>query len=163
MSLTRKRPSPLLRAFLRAPIWLYRWHLGWLLGERFLMLTHTGRKSGLPRHTVIEVVTSDKSTGAYFVTAAWGEKADWYLNIRKNPNVLVQVRNRKFDAHAEQLSVPDAEARLWEYAQRHPATLEELTIVMLGERLSPTRETCHRLAEHAPVIGLIPVKPPHAS
>ena len=42
-------PGKALRLGLRLPIWLYRLHLSWLLGERFLLLTHTGRNSGLPR------------------------------------------------------------------------------------------------------------------
>jgi hypothetical protein len=39
-----------------APVSLYRLHLGWLLGHRFLLLTHTGRRSGLRRQTVLEVM-----------------------------------------------------------------------------------------------------------
>ncbi len=42
-------PGKVLRLGLRLPIWLYRARLGRLLGERFLLLTHIGRKSGLPR------------------------------------------------------------------------------------------------------------------
>ncbi|MFL7870015.1 MAG: nitroreductase family deazaflavin-dependent oxidoreductase, partial [Anaerolineales bacterium] len=71
-------PSKALRFGLRLPIWLYRLRLGWLLGDRFLMLTHTGRKSGLPRHVVIEVVQHDKETDTYYVVSGWGEKSDWY-------------------------------------------------------------------------------------
>jgi hypothetical protein len=29
----------------RAPIYLYRWHLGWLFGKRLPLLAHTGRRS----------------------------------------------------------------------------------------------------------------------
>jgi hypothetical protein len=32
------------------------WHLEWLFGERSLLLTHTGRRTGLRRQTVLEVV-----------------------------------------------------------------------------------------------------------
>ncbi|HVN16606.1 MAG TPA: nitroreductase family deazaflavin-dependent oxidoreductase [Anaerolineales bacterium] len=158
MTLTQKKPSPFLRAMLRAPIWLYRWKLGWLMGGRFLMLTHIGRKSGLSRQTVIEVVTHDETTGAYYVSAAWREKADWYLNIQKNPNVKVQVRNKVFDARAEQVSVEEAVSRLWAYAQRYPFAFRELVEVMLGENLPPTQETCQHLAQSVPVIALKPVQ-----
>ena len=121
------------------------------------MLTHTGRKSGLPRQVVLEVVEHDKETGAYYVAAAWREKADWYLNILKNPRVKVQVGNRQFEAEANPMSREEAERVLWAYAQKHPSALRELTVVMLGERLPPTRETCHRLAESIPLIALVPV------
>ncbi len=39
---------------MRAPIGPYRIGLGGLLGRRFLLLEHVGRRSGLPRHTVID-------------------------------------------------------------------------------------------------------------
>jgi len=35
-----------MKIFLRMPVWLYRLHLGWLLGNRFLCIAHRGRKSG---------------------------------------------------------------------------------------------------------------------
>jgi hypothetical protein len=38
---------------LRPPIWLYRLQLGWLLGERLLLLMHTGQSSGLLQQAVI--------------------------------------------------------------------------------------------------------------
>jgi len=156
MVLTRKKPTGMLRALLRAPIWLYRWNLGWIMGRRFLLLTHTGRKSGLNRQSVIEVVSYDKVTGLYYVAAAWRERSDWYRNIRHNPTVGVQVRNYSFQARAEQISTQEGEARLWEYAQKHPTAFGELVTVMLGERLPPDKETCHKVAESVPLISLIP-------
>lgn len=38
-------PRGLLCWFFRMPIWLYRFGLGRLLGDRFLVLTHIWRKS----------------------------------------------------------------------------------------------------------------------
>jgi len=157
MSITQKKPTGILRAFFRAPLYLYRIRLGWLLGSRFLLLTHTGRKSGLPRQTVIEVVTHDKDTGAYYVAAAWRKKADWYLNILQTPRVRVQVGNRQFEAEANQTSREEAQRVLWEYAQKHPFALRELSSMMLGERLEPTPETCARIAESVPLIALTPI------
>ena len=157
MGITEKKPTRILRALFRAPIFLYRINLGFLLGKRFLLLTHTGRKSGQPRQTVIEVVTHDKDTGAYYVAAAWRKKADWYLNILQNPRVKVQVGKRRFEAAANSTSREEAERVLWGYAQKHPVALRELSSMMLGERLEPTRETCGRLAESIPLISLNPV------
>lgn len=158
MTITKRKPSGLLRLLFRTPIFLYRMNLGFLLGGRFLMLTHIGRRSGLPRHAVIEVVDHDEEVGVYYVAAAWREKSDWYLNILKNPRVRVQVGNRKFEAEANQISSEEAQGVLWSYARRHPTALRELTLLMLGERLPPTRETCERLAESIPLIALVPVR-----
>lgn len=132
MSITKKKPSGILRTLFRAPIFLYQIKLGWMLGGRFLLLTHTGRKSGLPRQTVIEVVGHDKELDVYYVAAAWRKKADWYLNILQAPKVDVQVGSRQFEAEANQISKEEAEHVLWDYAQKHPVALRELTSVILG-------------------------------
>ena len=67
----RSSPGRLTRCLLRLPIWLYRLRLGWLLGGRFLLLNHTGRKTGLPRRTVLEIVHHDADNATLFVAAAW--------------------------------------------------------------------------------------------
>jgi len=48
----RSKPTGASRLAFRLPIYLYRLNLGWLLGHRFLMLVHRGRRSGLLRETV---------------------------------------------------------------------------------------------------------------
>ena len=157
MPITQKKPTGFFRALFRTPIFLYQINLGWLLGGRFLLLTHTGRKSGQSRQTVLEVVKHNNDTGAYYVAAAWRKKADWYLNILQNPRVKVQVGKKQFEAEANQTSREEAERVLWEYAQKHPLALRELSSMMMGERLEPTRETCARLAKSIPLISLDPI------
>ena len=156
MALTDKKPAGLLRALFRAPIWLYRWNLGWIMGKRFLLLTHTGRKSGLPRQAIIEVVSHDEATGVYYIAAAWQDKSDWYLNVRQTPAVGVQVRNYRFEARAEQIPVDGGAAQLWVYAQKYPAIFRGLAMVLLGERLPVNKETCRKVAESVPIISLTP-------
>lgn len=158
MTLTQKKPTGILRALFRLPISLYHLGLGWVFGDRFLLLTHTGRKSGLPREVVIEVVYHDKASGVYCIAAAWRRKSDWYLNILQTSKVRVQVGNKSFEAEAGQISEKEAEDVLWEYAQKHPFAMRELTVVMLGERLAPTRDICVRLAKSVPVISLKPIQ-----
>jgi len=140
----------------RLPIYLYRMHLGGLLGNRFLMLTTIGRKSGKPHQSIIEVVSYDKQTGEYTIASGWGDKSDWYRNLKKNPNVLVNVRRRKFRATAEQLSPVDAEKMLLRYAYNHPLAFRELARLMSGSSGENTEETCHRMAQDIPIITLYP-------
>ena len=83
----------------RLPIWLYRIGLCWLLGNRLLVLTHIGRKSGLARTFVLEVMRYTKETDTYFVAAGFGTKSIWLRNISQNSRVPVQVGHRRFDAH----------------------------------------------------------------
>ncbi len=146
----------LLRFGVKLPLWLYRAHLGWLLGERFLMLTHFGRKSGRPRETVLEVVDHDRATDSYVVASGWGEKPDWFQNVLKTPNVTIRVGLRQLDVKAERLTVDEAEQWLLNYARQHPRTFRELARFMTGEALASTRADCHRVSEAVPIVAFRP-------
>ena len=76
------------RWLVRAPIWLYRARLGFLLGSRLLMLEHLGRKSGTRRYVVLEVVARPRP-GTYVVASGFGTRAQWFRNVRANPHVRV--------------------------------------------------------------------------
>jgi deazaflavin-dependent oxidoreductase (nitroreductase family) len=157
MNLTEKEsPRGLLRWFLRMPIWLYRLRLGWVLGQRFLLLTHIGRKSGLPRKTVLEVVDRDPKEGVYFIASGWGERSQWFRNVQKTPDVAVRVGTRSFQATAKRLAQEEAADVLARYAERHPSAFKALSKAMVGEALGATREECLRLAQSVPLIELRP-------
>lgn len=76
---------PPLRWLLRMPILLYGLGLGWLLGGRFVLLTVRGRKTGLSRPVVLEVLGPDPQTGGLFVASAWGGSAQWLRNLEACP------------------------------------------------------------------------------
>lgn len=150
-------PRGILRLFLRLPVWLFRLHLGWLLLGRFVMFRHVGRNSGLPRYTVVEVVRHDRATGAYIIASGWGEKADWFRNIQKTPQVLLYTGWRQFEAIATRLSLEDAVQELCDYAQRHPVAFRYLAGLMIGRRLSGTMADCRTLAQSVPLVALVPI------
>lgn len=152
-SIVDRPPSKALRFGLRLPIFLYRIKLGWLLGDRFLMLTHTGRKSGLPRQVVIEVVKHDKENNTYYVVSGWGEKADWYRNIRKTSQVTVQSGGRKFQTTAEFISVEKAIEIVTTYAREHPIAFNELSGLFLGERMKSGSDAPERIARKMPMVA----------
>ncbi|MFQ5342950.1 MAG: nitroreductase family deazaflavin-dependent oxidoreductase [Anaerolineae bacterium] len=142
----------------RLPIWLYRARLGWLLGERFLLLTHTGRKSGLPRQAVLEVVRYDRATNTYYVVSGFGEKSDWFRNVMKTPQVTIQVGRRKMPAIAERLPLEDAERELLDYGRRHPTALRNLARI-IGYRIENTEEDVRALAQVLPIVAFQPAQP----
>ena len=79
-----KVPSPpkgLLGWLLTLPRYLFRAHLGFLMGHRFLVLVSQGRKSGLRRETPLEVVRYDKAKREAIVAAGWGRKTQWLHNV----------------------------------------------------------------------------------
>lgn len=149
----QNKPTGLLRLLLRAPLLLYRAGLGWLLGERFLMLHYVGYKSRLTRETVIEVIGSEKESDTYYVAAAWGSKSDWFRSVRSDPEVIIQVGKRKINAYAQILALEAAAQQLCKYAREHPAAFREISRLLTGKSLEGTNEECTQLAQTIPVIA----------
>lgn len=114
------------RAVLRAPIALYRMGLGGLLGHRLVLLTHTGRKSGLRRRVVLEVVGRGDEPGSYVIASGYGARSQWYRNILATPAVRYQVGARSFAGTAVPCPPEESGRRLADYAARHPRTAARL-------------------------------------
>ena len=119
-------PTGFKRLVFRAPIWLYSVGLGGLMGGRFLLLNHTGRKSGQPRQTVLEVADHDPESGTYYVASGFGKKSDWYLNILKTQKVEIQVGSKKIQATARALTPDESGKTMVGYAQRNPRAAKQL-------------------------------------
>jgi deazaflavin-dependent oxidoreductase (nitroreductase family) len=105
---------------LRLPVYLYRFRLGQLLGHRFLLLTHRGRRSGLLRRVTLEVLLYDPTTRESVVLSAWGKEADWYRNIVASPAVEVETGGERYAPAQRFLSTEEGHAAVTEYAIRHP-------------------------------------------
>ncbi|NIS82513.1 MAG: nitroreductase family deazaflavin-dependent oxidoreductase [Anaerolineales bacterium] len=153
-----KEPRPprgIMRIIFRFPITLYRAGLGWVFGDRALMLTHIGRISDLPRQAVIEVMRYDKESDTYFIASGWGEKSDWFLNIQKNPHVQVIVGRRRFKAVAKLLPIEQAADEILRYARRYPLAFRILTR-FIGYRVRDTEEDIRACAQVLPLFALHP-------
>lgn len=75
----------------------YRVGLGPVIGRIVLLLTTTGRKSGLARVTPLQYEIID---GQYYLASARGLRADWVRNIQANPAVTVRVKRQQFTGTA---------------------------------------------------------------
>jgi deazaflavin-dependent oxidoreductase (nitroreductase family) len=145
----------LLRVAFRLPIWLYRAHLGWLLGNRFVLLTHIGRTTRLTRQVVLEVLRHDRATDSYIIASAWGTKANWFQNIQKTPEVTINVGRQRLEATTERLPAELAKHEFQMYARRHPLIYRWGFMPIFGQR--PTTDTEFRLlAESTPVVAVRP-------
>ena len=102
----------------RAPVRLYRWGLGWLLGKRLLMLTHTGRRTGLRRQTLLEVVEY-RDQGPEVVVVSGFAQSDWLRNIEARPGEEVDVGSRHFRASHRFLGEEEAMRVIERYEQRN--------------------------------------------
>jgi deazaflavin-dependent oxidoreductase (nitroreductase family) len=119
-------PKGFSRLLWRAPIWIYRLGLGGLIKKRMLLLQHTGRKSGLPRQNVLEIVDHDEATDTYYVASGFGKKSDWYKNIVKQPNVTITVGRKEIPVMAAPLSPDESGQALVAYAHRNPTAAKNL-------------------------------------
>ncbi len=89
---------------LRAPLYLYQ--LGWgpaLNWIPLLVLTTKGRKSGLPRHVVVEFRRHGRK---FYIVSGWGASTDWYRNIEQNNRVTIQHGGQIVDALAQPVDDP---------------------------------------------------------
>ena len=143
--------SGLLRLLLRIPLILYRIRLGWLLGSRFLLLIHRGRKTGLQHRTVLEVLRS-KDHHCYVVASGWGEDSQWFKNILLNPDVQIEVQGSRRKAMAHRVSKQQAAHELRDYAQRHPLAYRKIGSLLFGKRATASPEAFGHLAKTVPIV-----------
>ncbi|MGM0385721.1 MAG: nitroreductase family deazaflavin-dependent oxidoreductase [Actinomycetota bacterium] len=156
MSMLNRRPSGARRVFLRAPVYLYRGGLGWLLGQRFLYLVHQGRTTGKRRDTVLEVVHFDERIPEAVVVAAWGTRSDWYRNITASPPRDVWVGRHHWRSPQFRLLEPDEMvAVLTDYGRRHPRSWRVLAPRLgMDREMSPT--TARTAAARFPAVAFRP-------
>jgi deazaflavin-dependent oxidoreductase (nitroreductase family) len=153
------KPKGLLKWAFSLPLYLYRWHLGWLVGHRFLMVTHLGRKTGRRRQTALEVAHYDPVTQECIVVAGWGEQADWYRNIRAHPALEVQVGSTRYPPVQRFLSFEETWALLSDYQRHHPRGLRAL-LRLTGYPFDGSQEELRAIAQ---LVRCVAFRPPQQS
>lgn len=115
---TEKAPSFLIPIF-KLPVLLYRLRLGWLLGRRFLQITHVGRHSGKVRRTVLAALRFDEQTQEIYAVSAW-KGSDWYANIQARPAQQVECGFVRYAPVQRTLSPEEIAAAFIDYRRQHP-------------------------------------------
>ena len=89
----------------------------WKRGAKVLLLTTTGRTSGQP--TTTPLIYERDGERLVLVASNGGAPADpgWYRNLRKHPEVEVQLKEEVFAARAR-TAEGEERARLWALAAR---------------------------------------------
>ena len=143
----------------RAPVYLYRWRLGWLLGHRCLLLTHTGRRTGLRRQTVLEAVEYRKDGPEVVVVNGFGRDSDWVRNIEAKAGEEVTVGWQHFAASHRFLGENEAMRVIEGYKQRNrfiaPIVRRGLSWV-LGWQYHGGESDRRRLVRQLPLIAFRP-------
>lgn len=156
------KPGRVLRIIYRVPVLLFRVGGGGLLGHRFLMVVHRGRRSGRLRRTVLEVVHYDPATHESVVAAAYGARSDWYRNLRAAPALEVHTGGHRYIPVQRVLTVEEAEAAFAQYARRHPL-LARLIPRLLGIPSDGSPAARRALAVQVPMVAFRPAPAPPAS
>jgi deazaflavin-dependent oxidoreductase (nitroreductase family) len=139
-----------LKVLLKAPTPVYRARLGFLLGNRFLMIEHRGRQSGTLHRTVVEVAVHRRQE--WICASGTGNGADWYRNLRANGLEAVWIGSRRHNASVQFLASEDAAGVMHEYEQAHPRTAARLFKIM-GVSYDGTDEGRVRMMEAIPMVA----------
>ena len=155
-AIKRKRP---LWYFFRAPVYLYRWHFGRLFGHRFILLTSLGRRTGLRRQTVLEVLEYRKGGPEVVVMCGFGRDSDWVRNIEARPYEEVTIGSQHFFASHRFLGVEEATSVIAGYENRNRFMAPIIRLVLsrlLGWRYRGGASERRRLVQQLPLIAFRP-------
>jgi F420H(2)-dependent quinone reductase len=134
-----------LHIFSRVHITLYRWTGGIIggriFGNRMLLLTTTGRKTGQPRTKPVGYLSDGDAMIIVGGAAGAAKHPDWWLNLESHPEALVQVERRRLRVSATR-ALPEEQQHLW---TRYPA------------QHAPFESMQTRVSREIPVVILRPV------
>jgi deazaflavin-dependent oxidoreductase (nitroreductase family) len=113
------RPRGAMRLAFKLPIALYWLRLGWVVGHRFLRVTHRGRRSGRAYRTVLEVVRYDRASRESVVVAGFAH-ADWLRNIQASPALEVRTGTDRYTPTQRLLEADERFGVLARFQHEHP-------------------------------------------
>lgn len=150
----RPKSKGITRFFAQLPTYIYRVGLGGLLGDKRMMVTHRGRKSGLKRYTVLAVRQHNPQIDEYITVSALGERADWYRNIQTMPALEIQVGHRRFFPELHFLTTEETIALL-EPVRRDPKLARRLARYA-GYSYDGTQEQFYTICQAVRAVGFRP-------
>ena len=150
--MAKSRPTGLTRWAIHAPTWLYRSRLGFLMGKRFLMIEHRGRKSGTLYRTVIEVAGRHQERNEWIVTAGHGPTSDWYRNLKAGTLEAVWIGSKRLAATVRFLEPQEASQVMGDYERAHSRTAKALFKGM-GVSYDGTDEGRAEMMRQIPMVG----------
>ena len=122
-------------------------------GDMVLVLTTTGRKTGIPHTTPLQYECID---GAYYVGSARGQQADWFQNILADPHVEIQVGGQIIPAWAEAVTDTEQIVDFLAYRLEHRPAM--IGAILLMHKLPP-RPTHTQLEKLAANLALVILRP----
>ena len=156
----RERPPKILRLAFKVPTLIYRAGLGRVLGRRFLLLVHRGRKTGLERRVVLEVIRYRDDPPAAAVLSGWADRSQWFRNLQAAPPVSVSIGGEGWEQpECEFLEPDDVVEAIEEYRSHHRLLMSSLDR-FFGWPRDASEEERRRLARELHVIEFRPAREP---
>lgn len=147
------RSRDIAERILNAPMLFYQ--LGWgpaLAWLPLLILTTKGRKTGAPRHVVVEY---RKHGRKYYIVSGWGAGSDWYRNIQQEPRVTLQHGGEIIDAKAQLVTDP-AEALRALYMFSRNSWIYETLFAQMTSAQAADLKTLAEVVDEFTVVRLEP-------
>jgi deazaflavin-dependent oxidoreductase (nitroreductase family) len=161
MTVIERLPRFIWRLFRFLPPRLaYSLGLGSMVGRNVLLLTTVGRKSGLPRVTPL---LYDEMDGIIYVGSARGAKADWYQNLRANPNVELEIGSRYIKGYADPITDPRQVTDFLEKRLKLHPILSAVVMRVEGLGSTPSRERLESYAKRRTLVAIRPKDDTQAS
>jgi deazaflavin-dependent oxidoreductase (nitroreductase family) len=160
------RAPTALRWLLRAPTAIYAAHAGRLLGHRFLLLTHRGRRTGRPHDTVLEVLWWDRDAREAVVISGFGREANWYRNVLAAGAAEVTIGAERWRARVRALGPGEAAAVLGDYERRNRIIrplLRRLLSRLAGIRYDGSEAARRTLARQLPLVSFTQDRSQHGT
>ena len=155
----RSRPAGALRLAFRLPIYLVRLGLGQLLGHRFMLLTHRGRRSGRVYQTALEGVRYDPSLRETVVASGWGERSDWYRNLKAHPALEIRTGRERYAPEQRFLTPEEVYREIVDYERLHPWAVR-IVPSLLGFRLDGSDAARRAFANSVRMVAFRPRQGP---
>lgn len=149
-------PTGLRRLLFRLPIYVYRLRLGWLFGDRLMLLHHVGRVTGRSREVVLEVAEHEVETDSYVAASGWGPSAAWYRNVLQTPDVTIEVGGHSLAVTALPLTRDEGAEIFVRYASRRPAAAKLLLPRLMGYAVDGSEADFREAGLRMPFVRFVP-------
>jgi len=153
------QPGPILRRALRLPVHLYDLGAARLLGHRFLLLTHRGRRSGRLYRTMLEVVGWNPEMREAIVMSGFGPDANWRRNVLAGGAVEIRIAALRFEPRVRSPEGEEAVDVVADYERRNRMAAPIVRAVLsrlAGFRYDGSDAARYRLIETLPLVAFSP-------
>jgi len=148
-------PTGAARTLVRLPLVLHRLGLGSLVSLLpFLIITTRGRRSGQPRHSVLEY---RRHGTKHYVVSAWGQRTQWFQNLIAQPLVTVQKGRERFGARASVVEDTGEALRVLYLFRKKAPIIYDALLARLSNKGNVNARTLPDISSQFVIVRLEPV------